>query len=120
MAKNLNSYNDVKAAVEAAGGVLTLEMGVLREINGSGRLGPYVIDAISRELAGKGLGHEPSPLPQLQYEPVRLFQLGSPIAEIHSLVKDVNKDNDEKLREFGSGEAVKKLNAIRQIVCFLA
>jgi len=117
MVQVLKSYEDVKLAVAEAGGVLTMGMETLRNVNGSGRLGPYVIEAISKGLAAQGLGHYPAALPQSQYEQARLFELGSQIAELHRCVVDVNSDDDEKLRELGTGDATRKLNEIRQIVC---
>lgn len=116
MAKFKN-YDEVKAQVAAASGVLTVPMSELRDVNGSGRLGPYVVEAISKQLAGRGIGHYPEDLPQNQWEKVRLFGLGSEIAELYKLVNDVTEEGDEKLRHFGHDDAKKQLDRIRQIVC---
>ena len=53
----LKTYEDISEAVAASQNVLTVTIGELRDVNGSGRLGPYVVEAISKSLAAKGLGH---------------------------------------------------------------
>ena len=114
----LKSYDDISKAVSAAENVLTVTIGELRDVNGSGRLGPYVVEAISKNLAAKGLGHYPAVLPQEQWRKVRLFRLGSPIAELVGLVMDVDDEaNDQKLREIASDDAKSILDLVRQLVC---
>jgi len=114
---NFKSFAELKTAVASAGNVVTLDMGELRDLNGSGRLGPYVAAAISKQLASHGLGHYPPDLPQNQWEKVRVHGLGSPVADLIRLVTDVSEKNDEKLREFASNDAKAKLDKIREIIC---
>jgi hypothetical protein len=111
------SFDELGKAVSSEGGILTLPMWQLRDLNGSGRLGPYVVEAISKELAARGLGHFPSDLPQSQWDKVRVFRLGSTIAEIISLVINVDETKDDRLREITSNEAAEKLQLVRRIVC---
>ena len=92
-------------------------MGELRDLNGSGRLGPYVASEISKQLASCGLGHYPPELPQNQWEKVRVYGLGSSVADLIHLVTEVSENNDEKLREFASNDAKAKLDKIREILC---
>ncbi len=114
----LKTYEDISEAVAASQNVLTVTIGELRDVNGSGRLGPYVVEAISKSLAAKGLGHYPPELPQEQWRKVRLFRLGSPIADLIGLVMDVDSDtNDAKLREFAANDAKATLDKVRQLVC---
>ena len=110
-------YDAVKAELDGVGGVMTVLMSDLRDVNGSGRLGPYVVEAISKQLASRGIGHFPGDLPQNQWEKVRIFGLGSQVADLYSLLNDLSEDGDEKLREYGAGNAKEKLDQIRQIVC---
>ncbi|ALN75798.1 hypothetical protein [Aureimonas sp. AU20] len=115
---NLKTYDDISKAVTASENVLTVTIGELRDVNGSGRLGPYVVEAISKNLAAKGIGHYPPELPQEQWRKVRLFRLGSPIADLIGLVMDVDDEgNDAKLRDFAANDAKATLDQIRQMVC---
>jgi hypothetical protein len=111
-----SSLNDLKVAVVNAANVITLDMGELRDLNGSGKLGSYVVEVISRQLASHGLGHYPPELPQNQCEKVRVFGLGSPVADLIRLVTDISDGSDEKLREFASDDAKTKLDTIREIL----
>jgi hypothetical protein len=115
---DFKSYDAISKAVTESENVLTVTIGQLRDVNGSGRLGPYVVEAISKNLAAKGLGHYPPELPQEQWRKVRLFRLGSPIADLISLVMDVDDEsNDAKLREFAANGAKATLDKIRELVC---
>ena len=111
------NYDELSVALSNSDNVLTVDMAELRDVNGSGRLGPYVVDAISNELAAKGIGHYPEVLPQLGWEKARLYRLGSPVADLYRLLTEVSDDHDERLREFGADDAKRKLDQIRQIVC---
>lgn len=112
------TYDDISKAVSANDNVLTLTIGELRDVNGSGRLGPYVVEAISKNLAAKGLGHYPPELPQEQWRKVRLYRLGSAVADLIGIVTDVDDDNnDAKLREFAANDAKATLDKIKQLVC---
>jgi hypothetical protein len=113
----LTSFDDLAKSVSAVGGVATVPMWQLRDLNGSGRLGPYVVEAISKELAARGLGHYPLELPQSQWEMVRVFRFGGTVAEIIDLVTKVDQTKDDRLREIASNDAAEKLQLIRRIVC---
>lgn len=113
---NFKGFDEINVAVSQSGDVLTVTMSELRDANGSGRLGPYVVEAISKELAGKGLGHYPPELPQNQWEKARLYRLGSQIADLINMVTNVTEANDEKLREVTTDDAQKTLNEVRRIV----
>ena len=112
-----STYAEINDAVTQSGDVMTVSMSELRDVNGSGRLGPYVVEAISKELAAKGLGHYPETLPLNQWEKVRLFRMGSQIADLIRVVTDVSEENDEKLREAISDDARNVLDRVRKMVC---
>jgi len=111
------NYADLKDTVVKAGNVLTMDMGELRDLNGSGRLGPFVVEAISKKLASHGLSHYPTELPLNQWEKVRIYGQGSPVAEIIQVVIDVSETNDDKLREFAVNDAKLTLDKIRELLC---
>ena len=112
------TYDEISKAVTDSQNVLTVTIGELRDVNGSGRLGVYVVEAIRKNLAAKGIGHYPPELPLDQWRKVRLFRLGSPVADIISLVMDVDDEsNDAKLRAFAANDAVATLDKIRELVC---
>ena len=117
MMPKLTDYDSIKSTLDSCGGVLTVEMYELRDINGSGRLGPYVVEAISKQLAARGVGHFPEELPQIQWHKVRLFGLGGEISELYKLLADISEEGDEKLKEFTNDSAKEKIDRIRQIVC---
>src|SRR5436309_13278625 len=96
---------DIRAAVEAAGGVLTLRAGDLRDAYGGGRLSSGVRAGISRDLLGLGLGHYPQELPDWQDNPVRVYKLGSPIADLIDAVLEPSVGHDDELRQAVRGDA---------------
>src|SRR3954454_5683188 len=94
----LTSYEDLRDAVAASEGLLAISMEQLRDIHGAGRLGVHVRDAISSSLARYGLGHFPEELPSYQEQYVRIFQLGTPLADLVHAVLDPTPSRDEILR----------------------
>jgi len=85
-------------------------MDTLKKIEGAGRgqdVGVHVRNAISRSLESYGLGHLPQELPSTQEDPVRLYLLGSPVADVIKAVFDSERQGgrhtafDQYLR--GSG-----------------
>jgi hypothetical protein len=87
------------------------------KIDGAGRLGVHVRTAISRTLESHGLGHLPQELPPIQEDVVRLYLLGSPVADLIKAVLAPSDRGDDTLRTIGNSEAEKQLRQIRQIVC---
>ena len=113
----MESYADLRSAVVGNGGLYQTEMCQLKTIHGAGRLGVHVRDAISRELASHGMGHLPSELPSYQEEPVRLYLLGSPIADVVSAVMRPSDSGDETLRALSDSQAQELLRQVRELVC---
>ena len=106
----------VKQDVEEAGGVLTIEMERLRDAYGVERLGTNVRDNIAKELAGMGIGHLPRKLPAYQEDEVRLYRLGSAIADLIEAVLKPSVSGDELLRSTVSEGAEAILRKIREII----
>jgi hypothetical protein len=111
------NYEELRESVAVNGGLHTIEMGTLRDIQGAGRLGIHVRDAITRSLESHGMGHFPGELPANQYDDVRLYLLGSPIADIVKAVLSPSIKGDEALRTVANSEAQEQLRQIREIVC---
>jgi hypothetical protein len=109
--------DEVKAAVESNGGVLTIKMGDLRDAYGKGRLGVHVRSGIGKSLNGIGLGHYPDPLTDSQFDLVRLYKLGSPVADLVGAVLHPSPGGDQVLREATGGEATGILAQVRELVC---
>lgn len=92
-------------------------MEVLRGAHGAGKLGVHVRKAIHDDLATHGLGHLPGGLPTYQHEEVRLFRLGTPIADTINAVLHPSEGGDQVLRQSAGSEAQDVLKQIRQLVC---
>jgi hypothetical protein len=120
---NTKGLEKIRAQVDEADGVLTMPMWELRDAYGKQRLGVHVRASISRALKGMGLGHFPERgpdgelLPYSQYADIRLYRLGSPIADFIDAVLEPSEDHDEELRQASSGGAAEILNQVREIVC---
>jgi hypothetical protein len=113
----VDSYEELRNSVTANYGLRKITMGTLKKIDGAGRLGVHVRTAISRTLESHGLGHLPRELPPNQEDVVRLYLLGSPIADLIKAVLTPSDRGDETLRAVGGSEAEEQLRQIRQIVC---
>ena len=113
----MEKYDDVRNAVTTNDGLYKITMEILKKIEGAGRLGVHVRQSISRSLESHGIGHLPRELPPNQEDAVRLYLLGSPIADVVQAVLSPSDRGDETLRSIGSSEAQEQLRQIRQIVC---
>lgn len=113
----LDSIVAIKRAVKESGGIMTLNMETLRNAYGAGKIGKHVLSGISKELAGQGLAHFPLELPNYQHEVVRIYQLGSPVADIIDAASQVGEDNDELLRSAAAGDEANLLRQVRELVC---
>jgi hypothetical protein len=85
--------------VDASQGIKTVRMGQLRHFQGKSRIGKHVNSGISRELAARGLNHQPKKLPSRQEHLVRVFKKGSPVASVITAVLAVNAQNDAVIRK---------------------
>jgi hypothetical protein len=100
-------------------GVVTTTMEVLRDAYGAGKLGVHVVANIHKALLGLGLAHYPPELPTYQEYPVRIYKMGSPVADVIDAVLEPTAAHDEELRQLlqnGQG-AVEILDQIRELVC---
>lgn len=115
MSMHFKTPDEIRKAVEASGDVLTVKMEVVRDAFKYDRLGVNVRSIISEKLGGLGLGHYPLELPDRQWVPVRLFKLGSPIADLVDAALNPTEEHDEELRKAVSGgdsETIKRIKAL--------
>jgi hypothetical protein len=112
-----DSLKDIRDAVEANGDVLSVIMWSVRGAYGAERLKVNVRSNIQNQLAGLGLGHVPSVIPDDQMEVLRIYKLGSPVAHLFSAVKTPGEAEDEAIREAVGGDAASKIEEIRELVC---
>ena len=99
----ISTYHDLAATVDQSGGVLSLEMGVLRDVHGAGKLGSIVVAAIHDKLGGLGLGHAPmDELPRDQWRRVLVYRKGTPVARLIEAALSIDEHSDATLREFAS------------------
>ena len=115
MSMNFSTPEDIRKAVQASGDVLTVKMEVVRDAFKYDRLGVNVRSVISEKLGGLGLGHYPVDLPDRQWVSVRLYKLGSPIADLVDAVLNPSDEHDVELRNAVSGgdsETIKRIKAL--------
>lgn len=110
-----DTYEELAKSVDDDGGIFATPMATLRIINGAARLGPGVCATISKELSKHGLGHIPRELPESSSEDVRVFRLGTQIADIVAAVQAPTHSGDEVLRDVG-GMASDKIARIKAII----
>lgn len=110
------TYVELKQRIEANGNVLTIRMEELRGIEGVGRLGPHVCTRIEEKLKSEGIGYYPSLKPD-GWQEVRLFRLGTPMADVIHAAITPGDTADNRLREMTSDETASIISQIRVLVC---
>lgn len=63
------------------------------------------------------MGHYPAGLPFFQHEAVRVYKLGTPVADLIEAVLVPNAQHDDELREKAGGDESTILRQIRELVC---
>jgi len=119
------TFEELKQHVEAAGGLLTVTMGALRDAQGASKLGKYVVEGIGDNLAKQGLKFYPDEMPLLQYECVRVYTDGTAISKLFEAVQTLNYWDDMEanyaadlvIRDMVDGEAQEILRQVKQLVC---
>jgi hypothetical protein len=111
------TYDEVEELVDEQEGVATVWMAGLRTAQNAGKLGVHVRKAISDELNRRGLGYYPKPLPEYQQYQVRVYRLGSRIANIIDAVLDIDEESNETIRSAAGGDAGEVLKQVRALVC---
>jgi hypothetical protein len=113
------TFDEIKAAVDASGGVITLAAWQLREAVGAGRLTERINGKISEELAARALGHVPidtRDMPTNQYEHVRVYDKTTTLGKVIEAAHSPGEQHDTRLREAINEEAANLLEQIRSLV----
>lgn len=110
-------YDDFSNLILENQGLYRTTMAVLRDAHGVGKLGVHVRTGITNELKNRGIGTLPPELPSYQHEEVRLYKLGSPIADVIDAVHYPSDTGDEALRRSMGSDAEEVLAQVRQLVC---
>lgn len=108
---------NIRTYVDDGGGLAALTMAELRDEHGVSKLGVHVRQNISRELAGHGLGHFPRELPSHGSDEVRVYRLGTPVAELVDAVLEPSDRGDERLREAANHDTAAIIETIKELVC---
>lgn len=119
MEESIETYDDIKEAVDRDGGVTTLEASDLRNAEGAGRLTQGINEKISRSLASRGLGHVPflaADLPTSQWSLVRVFDKTSALGQVILAAHEVGEEEDRRLRESVNSEAATLLDQVRTLL----
>ncbi len=114
---DFEDLSELREAVEQNGDLLALPMWSVRQAYGAERLGRVVRENIAKELSSVGLGTLPKELPSYQDDEVRVYRLGSGVADLIDAVARPSSRGDARLREAASGDASTQLDQIREIVC---
>ena len=115
----INDWQELRGEVQARERVMSVEMHVLRRLEGYLRMGAVVGEQISNKLQGLGIGHSGSELPRYSTEMVRLFILGSPAAELMGAVQNPGEQQDEVIRRAVASDSQEILRKIKGLVCDL-
>lgn len=108
---------ELREAVEAAGSLLEVPTWAVRDAYGAERLGRIVRQNIATALANEGLGSIPSEIPDRQFEIIRIYRLGTSMAQLIDAVLKPSSEGDERLRSAASSQAIEQIDRIREIVC---
>jgi hypothetical protein len=113
----MNTFEELKAAVEANQNVLSVKMEALRDIFGVKRLGIHVCTEITRKLSGVGLGTFPEELEPDAWMDVRVFKLGTPMGELLTAANRPGENEDQVLRTAAENDASETIEQIKALVC---
>ncbi|MFJ1592046.1 hypothetical protein ACIOD0_17605 [Kitasatospora albolonga] len=113
----IKTWDDLRKAADANGGVYLTNMGVLREVKKAGRLGNLVREEIGNKLSSVGLGHLPAELPAYQERSVILYVNGGPVGKVvQAVIDNPSHESADQLRKLNTSEAQDKLRRIAEIV----
>src|SRR6476619_1867357 len=98
------SWDDLKAEIQAEGDIKVLDAWQLRDAAGWSKLGPNVIIDIANQMEENDLGTLPrgERLPLNQYAQVRVYVKGSRLGQVVDAVLSPSAKGDQLLREICS------------------
>src|ERR1700722_5374149 len=92
--------DELRDQLEQNGGVVTLRMKELKTLSGAQRLGHRIREQLEDALHTAQIGFFPDPLPASENDSVRIYELGTELAELIEAVRTLDEDADEQLRSF--------------------
>lgn len=111
------SYEELVTQVGSQGDIAVFEMGVLRDLEGAGKLGKYIRQSISDTLRTHHLGHLPEDLPIYQEQAVRIYRLESRVGRVVEAILHPSAAGDAVLRALGDDDdAQERLEQIRRVI----
>ena len=113
---SFSTFDDLATIVDDNAGLTTVSMYDLREAYGVKRLGRIVLDQMSQRLEGQGLGHVPKDLPSDQSEEVRVFRLGSPVAQLIQAAFNPGDQFDSNIRDAINNTDSSRIDRIRELL----
>ena len=115
---SLAGLDAVARRVREHGGVLSVNMGQLRDAVGAGKLGSNVVAEISNGLRERGIRHYPEKLPTYQHEVVRLYEAGSHVGRLVEAVLTPGQEGDDVLRAAtsGSGDGIDIYERLKSVI----
>lgn len=111
------TYDELREKVQENAGVLTVDMGTLRDAHDARKLGSTIRENITQKLLGLGLRHGHKQLPSYQHQTVRLWLMGSSAGDLIEAVYNEVADTDQKIRDAVQGDATDVLEKVRELVC---
>jgi hypothetical protein len=111
-------YDQLEEDVRNHGDVLTVTMGELRDCEGMGRLGKFVVAAIDRSLRQRGLAYQ-GELELGQTERVRIYKQGTATAKLIEAIasRPPSEATDTVIRQYAEDSDSDVLQQIRLLVC---
>jgi hypothetical protein len=112
----VHSYDELSDHVAENQGLLKVQMSLLRDLEGAGRLGKLIRDKIHGNLLAAQMGHLPVELPNDQWDYVRIYRRDFPIGNVIEAILNPNDAGDKLLRNLSGKEAEKKLSELRVLL----
>jgi hypothetical protein len=113
----ISTYPELSAELDRRTGVMTVEMALLRDVHGAGKLGVNVVANISEALDNLRVSHWPEQLPLNQWEKVRLYKRGSAVGDLIAAVSALDERNDDVLRKIADDDSRNILRRVRELLC---
>jgi len=112
-------WGDLKAEIDAAGGIKVMYMWQFRDASGWMKLGPQVIIDVARKMSDQDIGTLPygEPLPMYGDYQVRVFLTTSRVGRMIDAVVSPSAKGDALLREIGADDSAEVLERVRQMIC---
>ena len=112
--KRFSTYDELSTIIDDSDGVATILMEDLRNAHEVKKLGVTVRENIAKKLQGRGLGFVGKELPGYQDQSVRIYRLGTPVADLINAVMNPGVEHDIVIRGSAHNEAQETLNRIKE------